>query len=1371
MQPHEVNSLELQQVQPLRNGAYLVIFKHRVGDIEVFRERLSVVVDTTGALTAVGGSAVGAGAAASEAGATALNAEFRLTVREAIASSLADFSFSAAAAAPAMREQGERGEYSYFDLDAGHRGSDGAILAQPARAKRVYFRGAHGLEPAYYVEVQVADAPDLAANYYAYAISAKSGETLFRHSQEADLDFTYRVWADAATPFTPPAGPQADFAPHPTGTPDGSQPAFVAPSLLTLQNAPLSTNDAWLADAATQTSGNNADAYVDLTAPDGYSNGDLRAITTGVRTFDYTYDTALAPNANATQQMAAVTQLFYLNNWLHDSFYDAGFDEVSGNAQNSNYGRGGQDRDAIRAEGQDFSGLNNANMATPADGAQPRMQMYVFTGTAGSQVSFAGALTGDFAAGTAAFGPQSFNVTADAVLVNDGTGPLVSDGCQPIVNAVAGLIAAIDRGNCTFVVKSANAQAAGAVGMLMLNNNTSTVPPGMGGADPANAIANLSVTQATGNLLKAALLTGPVTTTLLRPSAINRDGTIDNGVVAHEWGHYISNRLVLDAAGLSNQVGRGMGEGWADFHAMLMLYEEGDDLNGAYSLSPYALGGQSLPVAPNNAPYYGLRRYPMSRDFAKNPLTFRHIQDGQALPPAPPPGPGGGPNSEVHNTGEVWAAMLWQCYSALLNDTPRLTFAQANERMRRYHVAGYKLTPFAPTLTEARDALLAGIYAQDQQDYALCAQGFAIRGAGTGAVSPDRFDTTNTGVVESFTFGGAAALEVLGLNDEPGFCDRDGLLDSGETGALAFSVRNQGFQSLSATSATVSSPTTGVAFPSGTAIPIPSSVPYQTVQAIVPVSLSGFATTGEIQVDLAVNDPGLATPAVASFVVRVHGDEVANANSTDTVESRNVVWTTALQLSQQAFFRWSRFELDASDHVLLGPDVGEANVTWLISPPLTVAASGSLGFTFRHRHSFEAPDWDGGVIEISTNGGATWTDIGASATPTYSGPLTAASGNPLGGRNAYRATNASYPAFDPVSVDLGTAYQGQTVLVRFGVATDAAVGDEGWEIDDIAFSGITNQPFDVFQPHAGTCFSVSADAGTPQTTVVLTAFPTNLRARVLDGAGAPEAGVAVQFSAPASGATATFPGSSSTATATTDAAGYATAPALTANGTFGTYLVTATAGVQSVSYSLANAESTAASGSTPQLAAASDSGLSPTDRITNALNLVFDGTCTTNDSVQLLDGASPAGAPVVCTNGTYSITLALAEGMHMISATFTRQGATSAPTAAIGVTVDRTAPLAPTITSVSPADALAVVLSGMGETGSAVAVAGATSAVCPPAVVGGSFACAVVYAGAGVRTLAVNQTDAAGNTSATISFVYAVGPGILSDGFEDPPPP
>jgi extracellular elastinolytic metalloproteinase len=76
---------------------------------------------------------------------------------------------------------------------------------------------------------------------------------------------------------------------------------------------------------------------------------------------------------------AAIGNLFYWNNVIHDLFYPFGFDEAGGNFQETNFveGPSGQN-DAVQANGQDGGGYNNANFYTPANGQRPRMRMYLW---------------------------------------------------------------------------------------------------------------------------------------------------------------------------------------------------------------------------------------------------------------------------------------------------------------------------------------------------------------------------------------------------------------------------------------------------------------------------------------------------------------------------------------------------------------------------------------------------------------------------------------------------------------------------------------------------------------------------------------------------------------------------------------------------------------------------------------------------------------------------------------------------------------------------------------------------------------------------------------------------------------------------------
>src|SRR5262249_5082132 len=394
-----------------------------------------------------------------------------------------------------------------------------------------------------------------------------------RSSLIASAGFSYRVWADSSGQFRPFDGPYGNaVTPSASGTLHGTPlPAFVTPNLVTLDHGPISTNDPWLPAGATETNGNNVDAYTNTIPPDGFTGTnpdggvpDLRADVTSPGVFDRPYDVTHSPGSSVAQQKASVTQLFYINNWLHDWYYDVGFNEAAGNAQQSNLGRFDPDRagDPLHAQAQDFSGIDNANMFTPADGASPRMRMYVFDGFQNKSLTVTAPpwIAGSYAAGVSStFGAQGFNVTADVVLVNDGTATPTL-GCAAITNNVAGKIALIDRGTCGFVVKVKNAQNAGAVAVIIANNAAGTI--NMGGTDATITIGAMSISNTDGATFKTALGSATVNATLFRqdPSGVvTLDGALDEEVVAHEWGHYISNRLVGGGAGINAPVSRGMG--------------------------------------------------------------------------------------------------------------------------------------------------------------------------------------------------------------------------------------------------------------------------------------------------------------------------------------------------------------------------------------------------------------------------------------------------------------------------------------------------------------------------------------------------------------------------------------------------------------------------------------------------------------------------------------------------------------------------------------------------------------------------------------------------------------------------------------------
>jgi hypothetical protein len=133
-----------------------------------------------------------------------------------------------------------------------------------------------------------------------------------------------------------------------------TKPAPVTPNLVTLDSAPFSRNDPWLVGTANRTQGNNVEAFTNMLSPDGFGtpgtdecnvalpvDGDLHACVTSPTRFDHTYNHGLRRTRTARRSPLPSRNLFYTVNYLHDWFYDAGFNEAAGNAQTNNFGRGG----------------------------------------------------------------------------------------------------------------------------------------------------------------------------------------------------------------------------------------------------------------------------------------------------------------------------------------------------------------------------------------------------------------------------------------------------------------------------------------------------------------------------------------------------------------------------------------------------------------------------------------------------------------------------------------------------------------------------------------------------------------------------------------------------------------------------------------------------------------------------------------------------------------------------------------------------------------------------------------------------------------------------------------------------------------------
>jgi hypothetical protein len=1030
--------------QTLRNGATIVTLAQEVDGIPVNQGEIRVLMHTDGRLAAVAGTLAAA----------TTKPNFVSSSREALGHAL-DKQYGASRPQLAITEAGDAGGWQKLEV-----ASTPDVQVDSARARRELAKVDNKLVEVWRIEVMGTAArdpisdPDLSPPFYAheYLVSDLGGKILRDTDLVQNDAFVYRAYAEATGNRRPLDGPLEGFSPHPTGLPDGSAPTIGPANLVVMEafNGPV---DPWLANNATTTSGNNAEAFSDLDNTFSFTAGDVRPEVRSGRVLSYNYNHELGPLDTLDQSKAAAVNLFFVANWLHDWWYDSGFTETTANAQANNFGRGGVGGDPLLllAQAGANTGLrNNANMATPADGARPRMRMYLWTsGTVTSVDGPNGTLTSE----ALATGPHTFDLTGDLATPTDATAP-TDDGCQPYTNNVAGKIVLVTfSGACGSLATVNQAKAAGAIGII-IEDPAGDNPRSFGGSAAAN-IPGLALGATAGESLKTALASGPVTVELHSgTSGPERDGDFDNTVVSHEWGHYLHHRLAQCG---SQQCG-GMSEGWGDFNALMMELREGDNRDGTFAEGIYAVGDGT----PNSA-YFGIRRFPYSRDRTKNPLSFRHIGDDNPIPGAT----SGAGNSEVHNTGEIWASMMWEALNVLADEHG---VTVAHRRMSDIVVAGLLLTPPEATFTEARDALLAAASALDTDDMILMAAAFAGRGAGSCAVSPLNSSATNLGVVESGTLAGKFAAGGLSLSDDGISCDHDGYLDPGESGTLHVTVANNGILAAENVSITASTTATGVRL--GAPVKISALQPFTSSSLSIPVTVLPTAprnTLVTINIHVAGDDTCDKNGINATLTVLTGVDDVPNASTTDHADTKISAWTPTGDTPAL----WGRITDASGNRSFFGADAGFPSDTQFVSPPLLASTTMPLVVTLNHAYALEgAPGtfFDGGVIEVSINGGATWQDVTAfGVNPGYNATLVPTGSNPIAGRMAFSGVSPGFPALAPLSLNFGTLFAGLSVQLRFRLGADDNTSFAGWIIDDVAVSGITNTPFPRLVTETATC--------------------------------------------------------------------------------------------------------------------------------------------------------------------------------------------------------------------------------------------------------------------------------------------------------------
>lgn len=495
----------------------------------------------------------------------------------------------------------------------------------------------------------------------------------------------------------------------------------------------------------TYTRGNNVHAFPDRNwdyAPDASVDGGAGLL------FDFPYDDNVEP---VTNQPVAVTNLFYWNNVMHDFTYQYGFNEAAGNFQEYNYSGEGEGGDFIEAQAQfgdlnpstcgvqannDIDCINNADFSQSPDGFNGRMRMFTWNRDNSSRfldVLEPADLGGKILTGLPEFGPQitAQPVTGEVVVIDDASfDPTMA--CFPVTQQpeLDGKIAIIDRGTCDFSLKVYYAQEAGAIGAIICNFEDVVIPMGNGEQAGAVAIPSVLISSVECERIRIAAGTGLVVSFVAPQTGgpERRDGSLDNGIIAHEYGHGISNRLTGGPA-LSGCLSPGfltgaaeeahsMGEGWSDFFALITTVQPGDTGSKRRGIGTY-----SNKEATNGR---GIRPYPYSTDMTVNPYTY----EDAVLETVP------------YGVGSIWCTMIWDLYWAM-SDTygwdPDLYKGTGGNNMAiQLIIDGLKLQGCNPGLVDARDAILeADMINYDGANQCLIWETFARRGLGFDADGGD----------------------------------------------------------------------------------------------------------------------------------------------------------------------------------------------------------------------------------------------------------------------------------------------------------------------------------------------------------------------------------------------------------------------------------------------------------------------------------------------------------------------------------------------------------------------------------------------------------------------------------------------------------
>lgn len=807
----------------------------------------------------------------------------------------------------------------------------------------------------------------------------------------------------------------------------------------------------------TITRGNNVHVYLDREDTNFSSNDEVDGGPDLL--FDFPYDLNNEAEVNLQTSQA---NLFTTINQIHDIMYRLGFTEPTGNFQQNNYGNSGFAGDFVVAQafdgidlyeaGLDDTKINNANFSTPGDGISGRMQMFLWENTGGAlsidePTNISGFIQ-QIGTAVAAFGgtiPDGNDdpITGKVVIARDSDPANPTAACEDIVNAdeIAGNIALIDRGLCNFSLKAFKAQEAGAITCLICNvpgadgpGSSGETVIGMAGGLNADdvTITPIFVQKSVCDRIRNEIANGvDVIMTLKQRDAIGpvyRDAAFDNGVVAHEYGHGISNRLVggpSQAGCLSS--GEQMGEGISDFVTLLLTVEEGDTRTDPRGIGNYV---DFLDQAGG-----GIRTYPYTTDMVLNPRTYEELPgflDAEG-------------NPLIYSVGEVWTAALWELYWNLVDENGLdITWSDetsGNFMMGRLFVEGMRLAGCNPTLIRMRDAIIEAdeMLYDGVHDLAIWSA-FAKRGMGFGATGGTSNDITD----------GTASFELFPLAIQTLKIDKtsETLVDQGATVEVSLIVRNH-----------IRETRTGIVITDQ----IPPNAIYVEGSASAPVTVNGSELTFEVGT--------LDYTDEVSITYSIQLEEGTRSNTLYINDIEDADFGDDLEINRiegfNSIWRISSAEANSGERAFYSPASDDEDNDQVIQMNNLEVSGERPIMRFWHKYDTE-PIIDGGFVRVSTDGilfdlvGDDFIRNGYDANLDYS---TFALPNLRG------FSGSTDGEWTDSYLDL-SKYKGETISVQFRFGTNATITSDaenpGWFVDDVEI-------FDLAQLSSVAC--VVSDAG------------------------------------------------------------------------------------------------------------------------------------------------------------------------------------------------------------------------------------------------------------------------------------------------------